>query len=162
MIGELANSESVKEVFKQYKVKSLYAFGSVVTGKSTDSSDIDFVVEFDRQGFKGAFDQFMGFKLELESVLERPVDLLVNRPFRNSVFQETVNNTKKLVYEAWHPLVRISHKSSTTLRYTGAGADFVGFATSQGVDPASPANLLESRTSTRPPLLATNFVRHAG
>ncbi len=100
MIDELANSESVKDVCKQFNVKSLYAFGSVVTGKSTDSSDIDFVVEFDRQGFKGAFDQFMGFKLELESVLERPVDLLVNRPFRNSVFQEKVNNTKKLVYAA--------------------------------------------------------------
>ncbi len=100
MIDELVNNKSVKEACKHFKVKNLHAFGSVVTGESTESSDIDFVVEFDRQGFTGAFDQFMGFKLELESVLQRPVDLLVSKPFRNSVFQETVNNTKKLVYAA--------------------------------------------------------------
>ena len=100
MIDELVNSKSVKDVCKQYKVKSLHAFGSVVTGESTDASDIDFVVEFDREGFEGAFDQFMGFKLELERVLKRPVDLLVSKPFRNPVFRETVNNTKKLVYAA--------------------------------------------------------------
>ena len=52
-------------------------------------------------------------------------------------------------------LTRMSHKLSTALRYVGTGADFVGFATLQGVDPASPAHLLETRTSTRPP-----FARH--
>ncbi len=44
----------------------------------------------------------------------------------------------------------MSHKLSTTLRNLGTGADFVGFATLQGVDPASPANRLEARTSTQP------------
>ena len=59
MIDALANSESVKDECEQFNVKSLYSFGSVVTGKSSGSGDIDFVVEFDRQGFKGAFDQFI-------------------------------------------------------------------------------------------------------
>ncbi len=45
----------------------------------------------------------------------------------------------------------MSHKSSAALRNDGAGADFPGFGTSQGVDPASPPNLHETPTSTRPP-----------
>ena len=49
----------------------------------------------------------------------------------------------------------MSHKFSTALRNVGTGAALVGCATLQGVDPASPANLLDSRTSTRP-----SFARH--
>ena len=49
----------------------------------------------------------------------------------------------------------MSHKFSTALRNVPAGADLVGFATLQGVDPASPANLLEAHTSTR-----SSFARH--
>ena len=52
-------------------------------------------------------------------------------------------------------LTRMSHKFSTALRNVGADAALVGFATLQGVDPASPANLLDARTSTRP-----SFARH--
>ena len=49
----------------------------------------------------------------------------------------------------------MSHKPSTALRNVGTGADLVGFATLQGVDPASPAYLLDARTSTR-----SSFARH--
>ena len=81
-------------------MRKLHVFGSLLSGDLEDSSDIDFVVEFDRDGFAGAFDQFMGFKECLEEALGRPVDLLVSRQFRNSVFQEEVDKTKKLVYTA--------------------------------------------------------------
>ena len=57
-------------------------------------------------------------------------------------------------------LTRMSHNSSTALRNPGTGADFVGFATLRGVDPASPkgydrtgtassAHQREAHTSTR-------------
>ena len=59
-------------------------------------------------------------------------------------------------------LARMSHKSSTALRYTGTGADFVGFPTSQGVDPASPANLLEAHNSTRSPFARDEFCETCG
>ncbi len=48
-----------------------------------------------------------------------------------------------------------STKLSTTLRNLGTGAGIVRCATLQGVDPASPAHRLETRTSTRP-----SFARH--
>ncbi len=59
-------------------------------------------------------------------------------------------------------LARMSHKFSTALRYVGTGADFVGFATLQGVDPASLAHLLETRTSPRPPFARHEFCETCG
>ena len=56
----------------------------------------------------------------------------------------------------------MSHKSSTALRYTGTGADFVGFRTLQGVDPASPPHRLETRTSTRSPFARDEFCETCG
>ena len=50
-----------------------------------------------------------------------------------------------------------STKSSTALRNIGTGAGIVRCATLQGVDPASPAHLLETRTSTRPSFARCEF-----
>ena len=59
-------------------------------------------------------------------------------------------------------LARKSPKSSAALRHIGTGADFVGFPTLQGVDPASPANLHETRTSTRFPFARYEFCEACG
>ena len=59
-------------------------------------------------------------------------------------------------------IAHMSHKSSTALRYVGTGADFVGFASLQGVDPASLANLPETRTNTRPPFARYEFCEKCG
>ena len=77
-----------------------------------------------------------------------------------------------ILFQLFNPyLARMSHKSSTALRYVGTGAGFVGFharashrcmPTLQGVDPVSPANLLETRTSTRPPFARYEFCETCG
>ena len=54
-------------------------------------------------------------------------------------------------------LTWISHKSSTALRNIGTGAGIVRCATLQGVDPASPAHPLETRTSARPSFARCEF-----
>ena len=99
MVDEL-HSIDVIQACKDFRVKSLHVFGSFAEGEPTSGSDVDFIVEFERDGYAGAFEQFMGFKERLESVLARPVDLLVNRRFRNEVFRDEVERTKKLVYAA--------------------------------------------------------------
>ena len=48
-------------------------------------------------------------------------------------------------------------QSSTTLRNAGTGAALVGFATLQGVNPASPTNRLDARTNTRPSFARNEF-----
>jgi len=94
------NKEAFSDACKQFNVRSLHIFRSYADGSSHELSDIDFIVDFDRTGYEGAFEQFMGFKEELETILERPVDLLTNTRFRNEVFKEEVEKSKRLVYAA--------------------------------------------------------------
>ncbi len=96
----LAQNPEVLEACKTFRVKSLHVFGSFASGKMDASSDIDLLVEFDRDGYTGAFEQLMDVKAHMEALLEHPVDLIVNRPFRNPHFQEELNRTKQLVYAA--------------------------------------------------------------
>jgi hypothetical protein len=100
MLEAILQNLEVEEACKDFDVKRLHVFGSAVSEEAEESNDIDFVVEFEREGYSGAFDQFMGFKEALENVLGKPVDLLVSKRFRNPVFQDQVDKTKKLVYAA--------------------------------------------------------------
>jgi predicted nucleotidyltransferase len=93
-------SKELKLLCEKYNVKELYLFGSAVSGGLSEDSDLDFVVHFDRQGYEGAFEQFMGFKQHLEQIFDCPVDLYHQRKFRNPIFQREVDNTKQLLYAA--------------------------------------------------------------
>jgi len=60
-------------------VKSLAIFGSVARGEERKDSDVDVLVEFD-----GAvtFDRFMNTKFYLEELLNRRVDLVVQKALK--------------------------------------------------------------------------------
>lgn len=60
-------------------VKSLAIFGSVARGEERKDSDVDILVEFD-----GAitFDRFMNTKFYLEELLDRRVDLVVQKALK--------------------------------------------------------------------------------
>ena len=62
-----------EDVIKGFGVRSLGLFGSFVHGENTESSDLDLVVEFDKK----TFDAYMDLKLFLESLFDRPVDLVL-------------------------------------------------------------------------------------
>ncbi|WP_309382148.1 nucleotidyltransferase domain-containing protein [Cerasicoccus frondis] len=88
------------EACRLFRVKQLHAIGSVLRKPLEQVQDIDLTVEFEREGFEGAFEQFMGFKLRLEKILKRPVDLMTQNQFRNPLFQAEVEQTKETVYAA--------------------------------------------------------------
>ena len=92
--------EQLQQICKKYHVKELYLFGSATTDDFSEESDLDFIVKFDRQGFEGAFDQFIDFKQELEHIYGRPVDLYHLKKFRNTIFQKEVERSKELLYAA--------------------------------------------------------------
>lgn len=92
--------EAITEACKRFKVKSLYIFGSYAGDSHNKFSDVDLIVDFERIGYDGAFEQFMGFKEELEMIFNRPVDLLTKSRFRNEVFSKEVERSKRLVYAA--------------------------------------------------------------
>ena len=90
----------IEQICQRYQVRRLDAFGSVLSDTFGDHSDVDFLVEFERDGYVGAFEQFMGLKENLEALLDRRVDLIVNRPFRNPYFQREIEETKQVIYAA--------------------------------------------------------------
>jgi predicted nucleotidyltransferase len=57
---------------EKYRIESLAVFGSMARGDDWEGSDIDILVKF--QG-RADFDRFMGLKLDLEDLFQRPVDL---------------------------------------------------------------------------------------
>jgi len=90
----------IKQACREFSVRVLYVFGSFATGAAKPDSDVDLLVEFEREGVAGAFDQFMGFKERMESICGRSVDLVTRKRFRNPHFERAVEAEKKLVYAA--------------------------------------------------------------
>jgi predicted nucleotidyltransferase len=93
------NIDSLIELCKNHKVGELYIFGSILTEKFIDNSDIDFLVQFEKIDILEYFDNYMDFKEKLEMLLGRPIDLLENQAIHNPVFRKVVDRDKKLVYE---------------------------------------------------------------
>jgi predicted nucleotidyltransferase len=93
-------TKQLQQLCKKYNVKELYLFGSATTDDFSEDSDLDFIVKFNRQGFEGAFDQFIGFKQDLEQIYGRSVDLYHFKKFRNSIFRQEVERSKQLLYAA--------------------------------------------------------------
>ena len=81
-----------------HKVKSLYAFGSVLTDKFNANSDIDFIVDFDAVDINKYADNYYDFKFSLQDILHRNIDLLEEQAIKNPYFRETIANKRQLVY----------------------------------------------------------------
>jgi len=92
------NINKLIDLCKLHKVRELYIFGSVLTDKFSDNSDIDMLVQFENVDILEYFDNYMDFKENLENLLGRPVDLLENQAIRNPIFRKVVDRNKKLVY----------------------------------------------------------------
>ena len=93
------NINELVDLCKLHKVRELYIFGSVLTDKFNDHSDIDLIVQFDHIDILEYFDNYMDFKEKLETLLGRPVDLLENQAIHNPILRKVVDRNKKLVYE---------------------------------------------------------------
>ena len=93
------NIDTLIKLCKQHKVKELYIFGSILTQRFNDTSDIDFLVQFENIDILDYFDNYMDFKEKLEKLLGRQVDLLENQAIRNPIFRKVLDRDKKLVYD---------------------------------------------------------------
>ena len=86
------------KLYKTHKVKSLYAFGSVLSDDFNNESDIDLIVDFSKMDVEDYADNYFDFKFALEKLLERPVDLLEEKAINNPYFRRAVNEQRKFIY----------------------------------------------------------------
>ncbi len=95
------NRGQIAALCRQYQVKRLELFGSAARGNfDPQTSDIDFIAEFEDLGWKGSFRRYMGLKMDLERILNRSVDLVEPSAFANPYFAQVVNRNRSLVYAA--------------------------------------------------------------
>ncbi len=96
-----AYKNEINALCANHKVKSLYAFGSVLTPQFSKRSDIDLIVDFDEIDVNNYADNYFDFKFSLQEIFNRPVDLLEAQAIKNPYFKQVVNQTKQLVYGYW-------------------------------------------------------------
>jgi predicted nucleotidyltransferase len=92
------NINSIHNLCVNHSVEKLYLFGSILSDKFNDQSDIDFVVRFKNIELLRYADNYFDLKFSLEELLKRPVDLLEEPSIRNPYFIESLNESKKLIY----------------------------------------------------------------
>ena len=91
-------TSDIKKLCESHKVKSLYAFGSVLTERFNGESDIDLIVDFSNIEVEDYADNSFDFKFSLQDILKRPIDLLEEKAIKNPYFKQSVNQQRKQIY----------------------------------------------------------------
>ena len=91
-------NHAITNLCKTHKVKSLYAFGSILTSTFNPTSDIDLLVDFEPIDVLDYGDNYYDLKFSLEAIFSRPIDLLEEKALKNPYFKNAINENKKLIY----------------------------------------------------------------
>lgn len=93
--------EELKEICQILKIKRLYAFGSVMSDKFSENSDLDFLISFaDNLTVEEYTNNYFELHYNLHKLFNRKIDIITERTLSNPYFIESINETKKLIYEA--------------------------------------------------------------
>lgn len=91
-------STDINKLCSLHKVKSLYAFGSVLSGRFGNNSDIDLIVDFEPVDIDLYADNYYDLKFSLQDILQRKIDLLEAKAIKNPFFLKTINKQRQLLY----------------------------------------------------------------
>ena len=99
------NKQQITDLCRLHRVKSLFVFGSILTDRFNDHSDVDLLVDFEPTDHS-SFDyvaNYFGLQEKLESIFQRPVDLIEAKGLRNQHFINAINRLKQMIYGASTP-----------------------------------------------------------
>ena len=90
----------VKRICLSLGVKRLYSFGSVVSDKFKEDSDIDFLISFtENLTIEQYTNNYFALQYKLRDLFEREIDIVTERTLSNPYFIESIEETKELIYE---------------------------------------------------------------
>ena len=94
------NLQRIIDLCRKHKVKTLAVFGSILTDRFNDQSDVDLLVNFDTTNHEewDYVTNYFDLQEALEKIFGRKVDLVVEKGLKNKYFIQNVNRTKKLIY----------------------------------------------------------------
>lgn len=94
------NLQRILDLCRTHKVKTLSVFGSILTDRFNDNSDVDMLVDFEPYN-PDTFDyvsNYFGLKDALEQLLARKVDLIEYGTNLNPIFKALVDKKKMMIY----------------------------------------------------------------
>ena len=91
--------DEIERLCRRHGVRRIELFGSA-TGPDFDPahSDLDFLVTFQELEFNQYADAYFGLLEDLQTLFQRPVDLVVASAIQNPYFLESVESSRTLVY----------------------------------------------------------------
>ena len=92
--------EQINRLCENHKVKKLHVFGSVLEKRFSENSDIDFIVDFQAVDPIDYAENYFALKFSLQDLLKRPIDLLQQKAIQNKYLLQSINESKRLIYEA--------------------------------------------------------------
>lgn len=94
------NLQRILDLCRKHRVRSLSVFGSILTDRFNDQSDVDLLVDFDTTDHEkwDYVRNYFDFQEALEKIFGRKVDLVVEKALKNKYFIQNVNRTKRLIY----------------------------------------------------------------
>ena len=76
-----------------------FVSGFVLTNRFTEKSDIDLVVDFDKEVEQVNYvNNFFDLRNALSAIFHREIDLLEDKSIRNPILRKNIDNTKLLIY----------------------------------------------------------------
>lgn len=92
------NIQKIIDLCKKHKVHKLFVFGSILTNRFNEKSDVDLIVDFNKAEVNDYFDNYFEFKYSLEDLLGRKIDLIEEQTIKNPYLKKNVNATKTLIF----------------------------------------------------------------
>lgn len=82
-------------LFKKYKVKEAYIFGSATNESFNKDSDVDFLYAFeDNLDYETYANNYIILINELENILKRQVDLVAKKTLKNPYLIKSIDESK--------------------------------------------------------------------
>ncbi|HEV7329990.1 MAG TPA: nucleotidyltransferase domain-containing protein [Flavisolibacter sp.] len=94
------HKEAIEALCRRHSVQRLFAFGSVLSDRFSEDSDVDLMVEFAGVDLAKYADNYYSFKFALEEILGHSVDLLEAQAIRNPFFKKNIEAQRQLLYAA--------------------------------------------------------------
>lgn len=99
-VALLLDIDAIRKACERFGVERLRVFGSVLTERfNPEVSDIDFLVTF-KQDRENLFHDYFDLKSELERIVGRGVDLVMERSLKNPFFKASAYGSAQNVYAA--------------------------------------------------------------
>ena len=93
--------DELEKLCHRHHVRRLELFGSAASGKfNQDTSDLDFLVMFEKLEPAAYADAYLGFYEDLTALFDRRIELVSSTAITNPYFLESIQRNRETLYAA--------------------------------------------------------------